>query len=414
MFRAQSLFLAVLCVGLLCVAKAVMDPDLEWRLFAMAGLAFALNPFKFEARTRNGSESVPIPLWHSALFAGAISLGPFGSALPAAFCGLAGIIFGPNDRKPLHQFLYFVMKPVAACTVTAIAYVALGGSVLRPHTADSFLPMLAAGFVYMAANTLLVARQITDPPVSQTRPHALFAAWALCLLAGYAMATLYAVAPTYVLLGPCIAVGFAGFALRGSGQIEVVQEVEEPEANVVEITPEPVETKIEVVVVDDSNSFVDSATGLASENYLNIFLRQEISRAHRSGQALSVAVFDIDGARAMNNSGLNEALIELGKRLKSGLRDYDLIARHSSHRLLIVLPEASAEDAYDVAVRLHRISTETPFNGKPLSASVGIATYPEHGATPEELINASHRVLNHGRFMGPNCVHASHRMAKAG
>ena len=100
--RAPAVGLAICAVGLFCLGRAVLDPGLEWRLLAMAALAFAASSLGIEVRGRAGHESIPIPLTHSTLFAGAIALGPVGAALPAAFCGVARVLFGSNHHKPLH------------------------------------------------------------------------------------------------------------------------------------------------------------------------------------------------------------------------------------------------------------------------------------------------------------------------
>lgn len=395
----------VICVGgLFCLGRAVLDPGLEWRLLAMAALVFLISPFSVEVRWRAGHESIPLPLTHSTLFAGAIALGPVGAALPAAFCGVARVLFGPEHHKPLPLVLHVILKPSVVCAVSAFAYSWMGGSALRPQAVESFVPLLCAGLVYVAASAALGATasgewRVEGGEQGREKPRwmSVVAGWSMCLLAGYMLAVLYAVAPTYVLIAPTVAVGLAWRALR-QGSEEAVQTAESLDA-------EDKET-------GDSCTFVDSRTGLANARYLEMFLQREISRAERGGAPLSLAVFDLDdaGKRPRNT----DAVAAMGQQLKSVVREYDLVAMSESGRVVVALPEAGAEEAFEIAERLHESVTSVAINGKPISASVGIATLPSHAATSEELINAAHRALNQGRFAGPNGVHGLHRLRKAG
>lgn len=400
--RSRLVLCAALGVAIFFAARAVVSPGLEWRLLALAALAFALSPFECEARVRGGRISIPLAGWHSALFAGAITLGPFGAALPAAFHGSARIIFGRGGSRPLIHVLYAIAKPAVVCSLASLAYMLMGGNEWRPQAVDSFIPVMFAGVVYVIAGmALTVARgERAGEEARASNAAVLLAAWALTLLAGYTLAVLYAVAPTYVLICPCAAAALAGYALR------------KPKEPVLRL-PVAVEN-----LADETSLFVDPSTGLANERYLEMFLARELSRTGRAGKTLSVAVFDVDRAKKSSSGegmhAIEEVIVALGSRLKDSVREYDLVARHSPHGLLVVLPEATAEEAYEVVLRLHENITSEPISGKPVSLSAGIATFPEHGATTQELINASHRVLNHGRFMGPNCVHVSHRLERAG
>ena len=403
--RFRLIACAVFGAGILFVGGDISSPGLEWRLLAMAGLAFVLSPYTAELRGRGSGRSIPLAPWHSALFAGAITLGPLGAALPAAFHGCARIIFGPNGTKPLSHVLYALAKPATACSLASLAYILSGGNALRPQAVDSFVPVLVAGAVYVGASMALTvtAREQAGEAAQEPRAAVLLAAWMLTLLGGYTLAVLYAVAPTYILICLCAAAGVAGYALR------------ESRAQNDRVAHTPDADKADRNQPDETNVFVDALTGLANERYLEMFLTGELSRASRVSKSLSIAVFDIDGSKKLaEGAALEETVIALGARLKNEVREYDLVARHSPHRLLVALPDTSSEEAYEVVIRLHGSVTAQPINGRPVSASVGIATFPEHGVTPQELINASHRVLNHGRFMGPNCVHVSHRLEQTG
>lgn len=170
---------------------------------------------------------------------------------------------------------------------------------------------------------------------------------------------------------------------------------------------------------DDGKSgiYVDQPTGLASKRYLSMFLHRELSRSARGRVSLSVAVFDVHGFEKLVERAGDEAattgLADAGARLKSTLREYDLVARYANGRLAVVLPDTDARGAAEVVERLHELATSVCVDGEPLSVTVGLAAFPEHGTTPDELINSAHRALNRGKLSAANRVHTLDELKKA-
>jgi len=155
---------------------------------------------------------------------------------------------------------------------------------------------------------------------------------------------------------------------------------------------------------DDEASFVDPSTGLASRRYVEMFLGRELSRSDRLGDPVSVAVFDLDGFRGLvdevGQDAIDKALGEVGIGLKAGLREYDVVGRYSDGRLIVVLPESSADQAFEAAERLHESLGSLRLGKKPVSVSVGAATFPDHASDADGLINSAHHALNTGRASG--------------
>ena len=165
---------------------------------------------------------------------------------------------------------------------------------------------------------------------------------------------------------------------------------------------------------EQSGVFVDPLTGLASRRYLNMFLQREISRSERARKPMALAVFDVDEFSKLESLGVaSSSLADMGARMKSALRDYDLAARYADGRLVVVLPETNKQAAEDVVKRLHTLATSVHVNGQPLSVTVGLATFPEHGTTAEELVNSAHRALNRGKAECSNQVHTHEELPKA-
>lgn len=168
---------------------------------------------------------------------------------------------------------------------------------------------------------------------------------------------------------------------------------------------------------EQSGVYVDQPTGLASRRYLMMFLQREISRSARARISLSVAVFDVDEYYALEEQAgaqaTTTALADMGARLKSALREYDLVARYAAGRLVLVLPETDARAVAEIVERLHELATSVCVDGKQLSVTVGLAAFPEDGATAEELINSAHHALNRGKFAAANTVHTCDELREA-
>jgi two-component system cell cycle response regulator len=152
---------------------------------------------------------------------------------------------------------------------------------------------------------------------------------------------------------------------------------------------------------EDEASFVDPSTGLASRRYVEMFLRRELSRSERLRRPVSVAVFDLDGFRVVaervGQDAIDTALAEMGDRLRSELREYDVVGRYSDGRLIVALPESSVDQAFEAAERLAASVATLRLAGSPISLSVGVATFPDHASDADGLINSAHHALNRGR-----------------
>jgi diguanylate cyclase (GGDEF)-like protein/PAS domain S-box-containing protein len=140
----------------------------------------------------------------------------------------------------------------------------------------------------------------------------------------------------------------------------------------------------------------DALTGLANYRKLSETLESEIKRSERTERAFAVLVFDLDGMKRINDSeghlAGNRALCRLADILRFSCRSIDTAARYGGDEFAIVLPESNGKEADSVGRRICdrlSIDREEPL----LSVSVGIAVYPEDGATIETLFHSADRGL---------------------
>jgi len=115
-----------------------------------------------------------------------------------------------------------------------------------------------------------------------------------------------------------------------------------------------------------------------------------------------VIFLDLDGFKNVNDQHGHLAgsgtLTEVGRILAQGVRESDILARYGGDEFVVVLPETPAAGALVIAERLRRSLEEHHFlQGEGiaarLSASFGVASYPEHALTPEGLIQKADQAM---------------------
>ncbi len=157
-------------------------------------------------------------------------------------------------------------------------------------------------------------------------------------------------------------------------------------------------------------ALIDELTGLYNHKYLMQYLEKEVEKAERYNDRFSVIFIDLDGLKRVNDAYGHiygaKTLKEVGYILKRYVRSSDIVARFGGDEFVVIVFKSSVESAKKIAHRLrekikeYNFLSEEGFNLK-LSASFGIACFPEHGKTAEELIKradeAMYYVKKHGK-----------------
>lgn len=151
----------------------------------------------------------------------------------------------------------------------------------------------------------------------------------------------------------------------------------------------------------------DHETGTYSRRYFLLRLRQELSRARRSGRLMSVALVDIDHQRTLANSAPHirqEALRRVMQRLLPRLRNEDTMARFDETVFAILWADTSGEGARQATERLCAAINKAPLELEQsgvlldLRSSAGVAAYPneiqDEDLGPEEMIERARQALD--------------------
>jgi diguanylate cyclase (GGDEF)-like protein/PAS domain S-box-containing protein len=140
----------------------------------------------------------------------------------------------------------------------------------------------------------------------------------------------------------------------------------------------------------------DPLTGLGNYRRLVEALDAEIQRSRRTGRPFAVLLLDLDHLKNINDRYGHligsQALCRLADVLQVFCRAIDTAARYGGDEFAVILPETTAEAARLVSSRIHsRLATDSL--QPPLSASIGVAVYPQDGETMEALLRTADREL---------------------
>jgi len=158
----------------------------------------------------------------------------------------------------------------------------------------------------------------------------------------------------------------------------------------------------------------DTLTGLLTKASFDLAAGAELDRCVKRKRPLSVLMMDIDFFRKVNDShghqGGSWILSELGQFLDDNLRGFDLVGRFGGEEFVAALPEASTEQASDVAERIRSRLEEHVFvwneEDVKITISIGVAHYPAHASDLKALISAADAALYECKHTGRNktCV----------
>ncbi len=160
-------------------------------------------------------------------------------------------------------------------------------------------------------------------------------------------------------------------------------------------------------------AFTDSLTGLFNSKFLLHFLKAELARCARYKKSVAVAFLDIDYFKKVNDAYGHlvgsAVLAEVGKVIRSNVREADTASRYGGDEYVVVLTEIATADAFSIAERLRKTIGSHRFGHRKglsieLTISAGVAAFPEHGRTADELIHRADTAMYEAKRDNRNCV----------
>jgi diguanylate cyclase (GGDEF)-like protein len=155
----------------------------------------------------------------------------------------------------------------------------------------------------------------------------------------------------------------------------------------------------------ETQAMTDPFSGLPNHRAFRKSLEHELARARRHRRPLTIALFDVDGFRELNDRGGLEAaddvLTEIGELLRSAVREEDVVARMGGDEFGIILVESDRHDALVMADRARRIVAQAPLRHHlRATVSVGLCDL-DSAATADGLLRRAEASLSwakgHGR-----------------
>ncbi len=155
-------------------------------------------------------------------------------------------------------------------------------------------------------------------------------------------------------------------------------------------------------------AYVDGLTGIFNRRYVEMRILEEIERARRYQSSMAVLLVDIDNFKPVNDEFGHllgdEVLRQATSVFAHHLRKMDIVCRYGGDEFALIVPETGGEDAKLVAEKLRRVVETWNFPGvaRPVTISVGVAEYPLHGHTRDELVRAADGALYFAKQGGRN------------
>ena len=166
-------------------------------------------------------------------------------------------------------------------------------------------------------------------------------------------------------------------------------------------------------IQSDFHSDHDHLTGLPNRKYLMRELKEALASAKQLNTKVTLLFIDLDGFKPINDElghAIGDAVLKvIGQRLEGCARDSDIIARIGGDEFVVVLESGvhHQEEALRVANAIlasFRQPIRQPHIKRTLSASIGIAFYPDHAADADELMIAADHQMYAAKRQGKSVV----------
>jgi len=161
-------------------------------------------------------------------------------------------------------------------------------------------------------------------------------------------------------------------------------------------------SNLEHIIELQGLTFTDDITGLYNHRYLEIVLDREFSLATRNKSPFVVLFMDLDHFKKVNDGHGHligsRLLFEVGQEIKKTLRESDVTFRYGGDEFVMVLTQTNMADATMVAERIRVKIEKKRFLAREgmdirLTASIGVAAFPEHATSKDQILKAADKAL---------------------
>ena len=160
-------------------------------------------------------------------------------------------------------------------------------------------------------------------------------------------------------------------------------------------------------------TFTDDLTALYNSRFMSLYLDREIKRCRRTRSSLTLLFMDLDGFKAVNDThghlAGSRTLVEVGAALERTVRDADVLIRYGGDEFVILFPETPLSGGLIIAERIRKVIGGTRFLESMdldarVSASIGIASFPESADDVRTLIACADEAMYKAKALGKNRV----------
>lgn len=153
----------------------------------------------------------------------------------------------------------------------------------------------------------------------------------------------------------------------------------------------------------------DGLTGVFNRRFFEMQFEREFKLAERKNASFAVVMIDIDKFKNVNDTyghAVGDRVLKYtAHMLRNALRAFDTLARYGGEEFVLILPQVTPEEAQQCAERLRRAIENFEMPEVPqVTASFGVAVFPEAGKTMPELLRAADQALYQAKRTGRNRV----------
>ncbi len=172
----------------------------------------------------------------------------------------------------------------------------------------------------------------------------------------------------------------------------------------------PVLANLRNLAIAEQRASTDSLTGLPNRRAIQETIKRMVAHASRTVSPLSALMIDLDHFKHINDkhghSRGDEVLAGVGAAIQATLRTSDFAGRWGGEEFLLLLPDTAVDGAVSVAEKVRKAISEihVPDVDRRISASIGIATIPDHAGDAEHLERSADRALYTAKRSGRDRV----------